>query len=110
MGYTAGSDLLREGFALITKKPVESNEFSYFPAALKHDWKKCCTLIGIIGFPGFSHTDEVHRYAWRDHRLSFGKHRDCADWNDFSFTSATERRLGITLVILSLLTGHSKYN
>lgn len=94
VGYLARSGLLKEGFALIAKNPVESNEFRYFTAALKHDGKKSCMLIGIIGFPGFSHNDDVHKKACWDHRLSFGKHRNCADWNDFSFTSVTEDAAG----------------
>lgn len=97
VGFLARSGLLREGVALITKNPVESNEFRYFTATLNHDGKNSCTLVGIIGFPRFSHTDEVHRNACRDHRLSFGKHRDCADWNDFSFTSVTEDSAGNNL-------------
>ena len=97
VGYLARSGLLREGFALITKNPVESNEFRYFTTALKHDGKKSCMLIGIIGFLGFSHNDDVHKNACWDHRLSFGNHRNCADWNDFSFTSVTEDATGNNL-------------
>lgn len=103
MGYLARSGLLRERFALINKNPVESNEFRYFTAALKHDGKKSGMLIGIIGFPGFSHNDGVQKNACWDHRLSFGNHRNSADWNDFSFTSVTEdaaeNNLGDTLPI-----------
>jgi len=73
VGYLARSSLLKEGFALIAKHPVQANEFRYFTAALKHDGKKSCMLIRIIVFPGFTPDNGVHQNACWDHRWSFGQ-------------------------------------